>query len=76
MDLMGNDWGSMLEKAFILLFLLGTSLVLVSQGRQWYRLRHINGPWLATTSELWNLRSVLGGDYWKDLGMLCEKYGV
>jgi hypothetical protein len=45
------------------------------QVRLWYRLGHIPGPISASFSDLWMLRTALGGDMWRDFGEACEKYG-
>ncbi|KAL7622954.1 hypothetical protein AAE478_006633 [Parahypoxylon ruwenzoriense] len=46
-----------------------------SRASAWYRLRHIDGPWLASFSSLWMLRVTLGGQQSASYRALNKKYG-
>ncbi|KAF2088620.1 cytochrome P450 [Saccharata proteae CBS 121410] len=55
--------------------LLLVAAFVISTVRSWYRLRHIQGPWLASVSSLWLLRSSFSGHQWKDTFEASRKYG-
>jgi hypothetical protein len=40
------------------------------------RLRHFSGPWLASVSKLWMMRSTYGGRMHLDVADVCKKYGT
>jgi hypothetical protein len=42
----------------------------------WYRLRHIKGPWLASVSKSWLIWRTLAGNFHQDFSDVCEKYGM
>lgn len=70
-QLFGN-W-RLLASAFIL---LGVSLVGVQTFYAWYRLRHIKGPFLASFSKLWLIRTVSSGNMHWEYAKVCQKYGT
>ncbi|KUJ10127.1 cytochrome P450 [Mollisia scopiformis] len=57
----------------ILVALAGTFVVQTC--RSWYRLRHFKGPWLASISRLWLVRSISGGRFHLDFMEVNQKYG-
>jgi len=59
---------------FLLLFIFGA--LLVSWIKKWYRLRHIQAPWLASISDAWMIQSLLDVENWRDIGNICDRYGI
>ncbi|TVY75669.1 Cytochrome P450 monooxygenase [Lachnellula suecica] len=65
------DWKSLVSIAL----LFGASLGLVRTFHAWYRLRHIKGPFLASFSKLWLIRTVSSGNMHWECAKVCETYG-
>ena len=57
---------------------LGLALLwfLFSTIRQWYRLRHIPGPPLASVSAAWLIRCLASGRFHEHMIDVAEKYGM
>ncbi|KAI1500203.1 cytochrome P450 [Biscogniauxia marginata] len=70
---------SLKDLSFLILALYGVSIafvILVAHNfRSWYRLRHIPGPFLASTSVVWVLRRALSGKLHEHLRDVSEQYG-
>lgn len=63
---------TVLSVFFIALF----SYIVGSTFYNWYRLRHIKGPWLASVSKSWLVWCTLAGNFHQDFSDVCEKYGT
>ncbi|KAL8404366.1 hypothetical protein RB594_009278 [Gaeumannomyces avenae] len=50
-------------------------LAVIARVRDYLRLRHIRGPWLASWTDFWLIRSQYGGRMNLDLDEVCRKYG-
>ena len=52
------------------------ALAAIQRARQWYRLRHIPGPFWASISGLWLIRKQWRGKLVNDMVEICDKYGA
>jgi hypothetical protein len=50
-------------------------LTLISTARDYYRLRHIKGPFLASISKWWLIQTVSGTQAYLDFWDVNERYG-
>jgi hypothetical protein len=67
-----ENW-KLLASSFLV---LGAGLIFVRTFYAWYRLRHIKGPFLASFSKLWLIRTVSSGNMHWEYAKVCQKYGT
>ena len=67
-----ENWKLLVSTILVLIVIL----VGVQTFQAWYRLRHIKGPFLASFSKLWLIRTVSSGNMHWEFQRVCQKYGT